>query len=119
MGALLRGEMEQAKTTQELGLGESKHGYKWEAGATPPGDSAPGRWAAIKRAQDWAVIFRSDKGAEYVIHAFPPSDAGERAAKLMALKLVEIAWGKHAEVLPARADQEEAENQEENLPQIN
>jgi hypothetical protein len=119
MGALPRVEMEQAKTAQELGLGESKHGYKWEAGATPPGDSAPGRWAAIKRAQDWVVIFRSDKGAEYVIHAFPPSDTGERAAKLMALKLVEIAWGKHAEVLPARADQDEITNPEQNPPQIN
>jgi hypothetical protein len=86
---------------------------------TPPGDSAPGRWAAIKRAQDWAVIFRSDKGAEYVIHAFPPNDAGERAAKLMALKLVEIAWGKHAEALPNIADHDEATNQEKNPPQAN
>jgi hypothetical protein len=109
--------MEQAKTVQELGLGQVKLGHEWEAGATPPGDSAPGRWATIKRAQDWAVIFRSDKGAEYIIHAFPPSDAGERAAKLMALKLVEIAWGKHAEVLPARAGQDEATNQEKNPPQ--
>jgi hypothetical protein len=109
--------MEQAKTAQELGLSRAKLGYEWEAGATPPGDSAPGRWATIKRAQDWAVIFRSDKGAEYVIYTFPPNDAGERAAKLMALKLVEIAWGKHAEVKTVRPSQEEAANQGKNPPQ--
>ena len=86
--------MEQVKTAQELGHGKPEPGYEWEAGATPPGDSAPGRWAAIKRARDWAVLFRSDKGAEYIIHTFPLSDAGERAAKTMATKLVEIAWGK-------------------------
>jgi len=81
--------MEQIRTAQEPGLD-----YEWEAGETPPGDSAPGRWAAIKRGQDWAVVFRSAKGAEYIIHTFPPSQAGERAAKNMALNLVEIAWGK-------------------------
>ena len=86
--------MEQVETTQELGHGKPEPGYEWEAGATPPGDSAPGRWAAIKRARDWAVLFRSDKGVEYIIHTFPLSDAGERAAKTMAAKLVEIAWGK-------------------------
>lgn len=111
--------MEQAKTAQELGLGEPKPGYEWEAGATPPGDSAPGRWTTIKRAQDWAVIFRSDKGAEYIIHAFPLSDAGERAAKTMAMKLVDIAWGKHAEVASARAGQEGASNTGKNPPQVN
>jgi hypothetical protein len=111
--------MEQAKTARELGLGEPKSGYEWEAGATPPGDSAPGRWTTIKRAQDWAVIFRSDKGAEYVIHAFPMSDAGERAAKLMATKLVEIAWGKHSEVKLARAGQQEAANKGNNPLQAN
>jgi hypothetical protein len=111
--------MEQAKTAQELGLGEPRRGYEWEAGATPPGDSAPGRWATIKRAQDWAVIFRSDKGTEYVIHAFPPNDNGEKAAKLMAAKLVEIAWGKHSEVKPTRAGLEEAANKGNNPPQAN
>jgi len=86
--------MEQVETAQELGHGKPKPGYEWEAGATPPGDSAPGRWVVVKRPQDWAVVFRSDKGAEYIIHTFPLSDAGERAAKIMATKLVEIAWGK-------------------------
>jgi hypothetical protein len=86
--------MEQVETAQELGHGKPKPSYEWEAGATPPGDSAPGRWAVVKRPQDWAVMFRSDKGAEYIIHTFPLSDAGERAGKIMATKLVEIAWGK-------------------------
>lgn len=86
--------MEQVKTAQELGLVKSGHTYEWEAGETPPGDSAPGRWAAIKRAQDWAVIFRSAKGTDYLIHTFPLSVAGERAAKTMAIKLVNIAWGR-------------------------
>jgi len=94
--------MEQVKTAQELGLGKPRPGYEWEAGGTPPGDSAPGRWAAIKRTRDWAVIFRSDKGAEYIIHTFPLSEAGERAAKNMAMKLVDIAWGKNARVEQAK-----------------
>jgi hypothetical protein len=88
--------MEQIKTEQELGLGKPKSGYEWEAGKTPPGDSAPGRWAATKRVRDWAVLFRSDKGIEYVIHTFPLTEAGERAAKTMAAKLVDIAWGRTA-----------------------
>jgi hypothetical protein len=86
--------MEQVNTAQELGLGKPGRGYEWEAGETPPGDSAPGRWAAIKRAQDWAVVFRSAKGTQYLIHTFPLGEAGERAAKKMAMKLVDIAWGK-------------------------
>ena len=86
--------MEQVKTAQELGLGKPIRGYEWEAGQTPPGDSAPGRWTAVKRARDWAVMFRSAKGAEYIIHTFPISETGERAAKTMATKLVDIAWGK-------------------------
>jgi len=99
--------MEQAKTAQELGLGKPGPGYEWEAGGTPPGDSAPGRWASIKRTRDWAVIFRSDKGAEYLIHTFPLSEAGERAAKTMAMKLVDIAWGRNTRVEQARASQPE------------
>lgn len=105
--------MEQAKTAQELGLGKPEPGYEWEAGVTPPGDSAPGRWTAIKRPRDWAVIFRSDKGAEYLIHTFPLSEVGERAAKTMAMKLVDIAWGKSARVEQARV------SQEKNPPQTN
>jgi hypothetical protein len=89
--------MEQLRTEQELGLAKPRRGYEWEAGETPPGDSAPGRWVAIKRARDWAVIFRSTKGNEYVIHTFTLSEAGEKAAKTMAIKLVEIAWGKTGE----------------------
>ena len=88
--------MEQVKTARELGLGEPQRGYEWEAGGTPPGDSVPGRWTATKRARDWAVLFHSDKGAEYIIHTFPLTEEGERAAKTMAMKLVDIAWGKNA-----------------------
>jgi hypothetical protein len=86
--------MEQIKTTQELGPGKAVYGREWEAGETPPGDSAPGRWTAAKRVRDWAVLFRSAKGIEYVIHTFPLTDTGERAARAMAAKLVEIAWGR-------------------------
>ena len=82
--------MEQVKTAQELGQGKPKYGYEWEAGTTPPGDSAPGRWSAIKRTRDWAVLFRSDKGVEYVIHTFPLSEIGERAAKTMAMTAVDL-----------------------------
>jgi hypothetical protein len=89
--------MEQVRTAQELGLGKPGYGYEWEAGETPPGDSAPGRWAAIKRARNWAVVFRSAKGTEYLIHTFPLNESGERAAKTMAIKLVDIAWGKTGE----------------------
>jgi hypothetical protein len=88
--------MEQVKTARELGLDEPKRGYEWEAGGTPPGDSAPGRWAATKRVRDWAVVFHSDRGATYVIYTFPLTEEGERAARTMALKLVDIAWGREA-----------------------
>ena len=89
--------MEQARTARELGLGESKRSYEWEAGETPPGDSAPGRWVVAKRPRDWAVLFNSDKGAQYVIYTFPLNKEGERAARTMAKKLVDIAWGKKPE----------------------
>jgi len=100
--------MEQVKTARELGLGEPKRGYEWEAGGTPPGDSVPGRWTATKRARDWAVLFHSDKGAEYIIHTFPLTEEGERAAKTMAMKLVDIAWGKNAKGEKSKANQEKA-----------
>ena len=104
--------MEQVKTAQELGLGKPKLGYEWEAGETPPGDSAPGRWAAIKRTRDWAIVFRSDKGVEYLIHTFPLTEAGERSAKTMAMKLVDIAWGKNARVEKAKASQQKVSAEE-------
>jgi len=106
--------MEQVKTAQELGLGKPRLGYEWEAGGTPPGDSAPGQWAAIKRTRDWGVIFRSTKGAEYVIHTFPQTEAGERAAKTMAMKLVDIAWGKNARVEQVKSSQQEMSAEEAN-----
>ena len=111
--------MEQVKTARELGHGKPEPGYEWEAGVTPPGDSAPGRWTAIKRARDWAVIFRSDKGAEYLIHTFPLSEVGERAAKTMAMKLVDIAWGTNARVEQAKASRKETSEKDKNPPQTN
>jgi hypothetical protein len=105
--------MEQVKTARELGLGEPKRGYEWEGGGTPPGDSAPGRWTATKRARDWAVLFHSDKGAQYLIHTFPLTEEGERAAKTMALKLVDIAWGKNAKVEKSKADKGKVLDREE------
>lgn len=101
--------MEQVRTEQGQGFGKSKLGLEWEVGSTPPGDSAPGNWAVARRARDWAILFRSAKGAEYVIHTFPLSESGEKAAKTMATKLVDIAWGKTARIEKAEADQEQIE----------
>ena len=99
--------MEQVKTEQGPGLGKPKLGLEWEAGGTPPGDSAPGQWAVARRARDWAVLFRSAKGAEYVINTFPLTEAGERAAKIMAAKLVDVAWGKGTMFENTKASQKE------------
>ena len=108
--------MEQVKTARELGLGEPTIGYEWEAGGTPPGDSAPGRWKATKRARDWAVLFYSDRGAEYIIYTFPLTEEGERAAKTMALKLVNIAWGRSIKGEKSKADKEKALDKKGNSP---
>jgi hypothetical protein len=86
--------MVEAKTAEELGQGEPQVGYEWDAGLTPPGDSAPGRWTVKRDTDHWVVLFHSFKGAEYVIQTFSPTEDGERAAKGMALKLVDIAWGR-------------------------
>jgi len=88
------GMEQQVKTARELGLSEPKVGYEWEAGSTPLGDSAPGRWIVRRKGDNWVVLFHTSKGPEYVIHTFPPSEDGERAAKAMALKLVDFAWGR-------------------------
>jgi hypothetical protein len=86
--------MEQAKTARELGFEEPEVGYEWDAGSTPPGDSVPGRWLVRRDGDNWVVLFHASNGVEYVIHAFPPDEDGERGAKTMALKLVDFAWGK-------------------------
>jgi len=85
---------EQVKTARELGFEEPKVGYEWEAGNTPPGDSAPGRWLVKREGERWVVFFQTSKGTEYIIHTFPPDEDGERAAKTMAIKLVDFAWGR-------------------------
>ena len=85
---------QQVKTARELGLDEPKVGYEWDAGNTPPGDSAPGRWVVRRKGDSWVVLFHTSKGPEYVIHTFPPDENGEKTAKTMALKLVDFAWGR-------------------------
>jgi len=85
---------QQVKTARELGFGEPKVGYEWDAGSTPPGDAAPGRWIVRREGNSWVVLFHASHGTEYVIHTFPPTEDGERAAKTMAVKLVDFAWGR-------------------------
>ena len=80
------------KTVENLDLGVHPVGYEWVAGETPPNDPGPGKWL-VRLSDVWTVIFRSaPTGAEYVIQAFSPDDEGERVAKRMANKLVDIAW---------------------------
>ena len=102
--------MEQVKTSQELGFGEPKVGYEWNAGNTPPGDKSPGRWTVRRDPDHWVVLFHSfvdepqtgferkgfshGTGPDYIIVTFLPTEDGERAAKTMALKLVDVAWGR-------------------------
>ncbi|MBA7704662.1 hypothetical protein ES703_113479 [subsurface metagenome] len=91
---------EEVKTSQELGLGEPQTGYEWDAGNTPPGDKSLGRWTVKRDPDHWTVLFHSFinppqyVGPDYIIATFPPTEEGERAAKKMALKLVDTAWGK-------------------------
>lgn len=101
--------MEELRTEQGPGLGKPGLRFEWEVGSTPPGDSAPGTWSVVRRARDWAILFRSAKGAEYVIHTFPLSETGERAAKTMATKLVDIAWGKGTRIEKPEANKEKFE----------
>jgi len=82
------------KTYSELHGKEAEVGYEWDAGLTPPGDSAPGRWTVRRDTDHWVVLFHSFNGPEYIIQTFAPTEDGERAAKGMALKLVDIVWGR-------------------------
>jgi len=86
--------MEQVKTARELGFDEPAVGYQWDAGNTPPGDAIPGQWLVKRERKGWVVLFHTSEGTEYIIHTFPPTEDGERAAKTMALKLVDFAWGR-------------------------
>lgn len=91
---------------KDLDLGEHEIGYTWKAGETPPQGSplrehvverdinSPGEWLVRKDPTCWTVLFRSSNGPEYPIHTLPHTGEGERAAKAMALKLVDIAWDK-------------------------
>jgi broad specificity phosphatase PhoE len=59
-------------------------------------------------------LFHSDKGTTYIIHTFPLTEEGERAAKTMALKLADIAWGRTAGGEKSKANQEKVSNREKN-----
>ncbi len=87
--------VEQVKTSEELGFGEPEPGYEADMGNTPPGDKSPGRWTVRRDPDAWVVLFHSFNGPEYVIQTFSPTAEGERAAKTMALRLVDIAWGEN------------------------
>lgn len=87
---------DEIKSHRELHGKDPEPGYEWDAGITPPGDGSPGRWTVKRTLENWVVVFHSflSAGAEYAIQTFPPTEAGERAAKGMALKLVDIARGR-------------------------
>lgn len=80
--------MPQTKTL-DLDLGGHEVGYRWLAGETPPRDKSPGSWMVWKNQEEWVIVFHSLGGPKYAIATFTPTDEGERAAKVMALKLVE------------------------------
>jgi hypothetical protein len=77
--------------TLDLDLGGHEVGYKWLAGKTPPRNWSPGRWVVRRDPSEWVIVFYSLHGPKYTIATFTPTDEGERAAKVMALKLVENA----------------------------
>jgi len=74
--------MEKVKTERELGFNEPKVGYKWDAGNTPPGDKAPGRWVVRRDPDHWVVVFHSVDEQEYVIHNFEPTEQGGAQPRL-------------------------------------
>jgi hypothetical protein len=87
--------MMEVRTADNLDLGKHNPGYEWNAGSTPLRDEDPGAWLVkLRPGGCWVVIFRSINGPKYDITTFPLTDKGERAAKVMASKLVDIAWGR-------------------------
>ncbi len=85
----------EVKTHRELHGKEPVAGYEADMGLTPPGDKSPGRWTVRRDPNGWIILFHSFNGPEYVVQTFSPTDEGERAAKAMALRLVDIAWGRN------------------------
>lgn len=86
----------EVKTHRELHGKEPEPGYEWDAGNTPPRDKEPGRWMVRRDRDNWVVLFHFSNGRpENIISTFPPTEDGERAAKIMALKLVDVAWGRY------------------------
>jgi hypothetical protein len=100
----------EVKTHRELHGKDPAVGYEWDAGNTPPEDPAPGRWTVRRDPDHWVALFHSfidapqrgfekkgfarGTGPDYIIATFLPTEQGERAAKTMALKLVDMAWGR-------------------------
>jgi len=84
----------EVKTHRELHGKDPAVGYEWDAGNTSPGDKEPGRWTARRDSDNWVLLFHPVDGNEHVIRNFEPTEQGERAAKTMALKLVDVAWGR-------------------------
>jgi hypothetical protein len=83
--------MPKIKTAEDLDLGGHEPGYEWVAGQSPPDDDYPGKWI-VRLSDVWAVVFRTEMKVEYPIQRFNPTDEGEKAAKIMANKLVDNAW---------------------------
>lgn len=92
---VLKGEddVPETKETIDLDLGNYGPGYFWRAGETPPGDKAPGEWLVRRDVNRWVVVFRSLNGPEYPIYPFSPTMDGQKLAKNMALRLVDVNWG--------------------------
>lgn len=84
-------------TLKDLDLGEHEVGYQWVAGSTPENDPAPGRWLVRKLPTSWSVIFRTINRVEYIILDYDATAEGERVAKMMAQKLVDVANWRYRE----------------------
>ena len=83
------------RTHGELHGREAEIGHEADLGYTPPGHPSPGRWTVRRDPDGWMLLFHSFRGVEYVISRFSPTEEGERAARAMGLKLVDVAWGRN------------------------
>lgn len=83
------------KIHRELYGKEPPVGYEAEIGFTGEEDTSPGRWIVRRDRYGWVLVFHSFWFPEYVICAFSDTEDGERAARTMALRLVDRAWGRN------------------------
>lgn len=68
---------------------------EWDAGRTPPlwPPKKQGNWLVRLEGGRWLVVFRPLLGdRDEVIASYPGDQAGERAAKEHAIRLVREAW---------------------------